>query len=150
MTSEQVLKQWMDIAGLPTEVYDQTRRICGFNFLNRFDIVVEAPPASEDIFISIDIIETAQLGDLNGIMIDCMKLNAYGLETRGASLGYDEAAKMIILSHRVNAHTLDGQGLSVIVNNLVGVAQSLQDRLKSLNEARKTVSRARGDAVIFS
>lgn len=150
MTSEQVLKQWMDIAGLPTEVYDQTRRICGFNFLNRFDIVVEAPPASEDIFISIDIIETAQLGDLNGIMIDCMKLNAYGLETRGASLGYDEAAKMIILSHRVNAHTLDGQGLSVIVNNLVGVAQSLQDRLKSLNEARKTVSQARGDAVIFS
>jgi hypothetical protein len=83
-------------------------------------------------------------------MIDCMKLNAYGLETRGASLGYDEAAKMIILSHRINAHTLDGQGLSVIVNNLVGVAQSLQDRLKSLNEARKTVSQARGDAVIFS
>ena len=123
--------------------------MCGFNFLNRFDIVVEAPPASEDIFISIDIIDTAQAADPNELMLQCMKLNAYGLETRGAALGYDEASKMIILSHRVNSTTLDGTGLSVIVNNLVGIAQGLQDRLKSFQSIRQSlVERNEGEIII--
>ena len=140
----------MDIAGLPPEVYDPARQLCGFNFLGRFDIIVEAPPASEDIFISIDIIDTAHLADSHDLMLQCMKLNAYGLETRGAALGYDEAAKMVILSHRVNGATLDGAGLSVIVNNLVGIAQGLQDRLKALMSARKPSGRAAEGEIVFS
>jgi hypothetical protein len=79
-----------------------------------------------------------------------MRLNAYGLETRGATLGYDEASKMIILSHRVNGTSVDGAGLSVIVNNLVGIAQSLQDRLKSLVAIRQDSPKPQEGEMIFS
>ncbi len=130
--SKDLVREWMDFVGLPAELYDPDRRMCGFNFIGRFDVVVETPKSSEDVFISIDVIGTADFGDIDALMTTCMKLNAYGLETRGAALGYDENARTVILSYRINANSVDASALSAVVNNLVDVAQTLQDRLKSM------------------
>jgi hypothetical protein len=149
MSSNDIIREWMDFADLPEELYDPDRRMCGFDFVGRFDVVVEAPKTSEDVFISIDIIGAAEVADLPALMMNCMKLNAYGLETRGASLGYDENARMVILSYRVNGRTLTAAGLSAIVNNLVEVAQTLQDRIRALLAPAAGRSAA-GDAVVFT
>ena len=145
MSSKDIIREWMEFADLPEELYDAERRMCGFDFVGRFDVVVEAPKTSEDVFISIDIIGTAEVPDVAALMTTCMKLNAYGLETRGAALGYDENARMVILSYRVNGRTLSGAGLSAVVNNLVEVAQTLQDRIRALVAPASARSSA-GDA----
>lgn len=154
MSSKDIIREWMEFAGLPEDLYDPARRMCGFNFVGRFDVVVEAPKSSEDVFISIDVIGTADVADVDALMTTCMKLNAYGLETRGAALGFDENARMVILSYRVNGRTLTGASLSSVVNNLVEVAQSLQDRVRAL--VAPAVARApagaaaSGGAVVFT
>ncbi len=148
MASADIVLEWMNFAGLPEELYDPGRRMCGFNFIGRFDVVVEAPKSSEDVFISIDIIGTNDVADIDALMLRCMKLNAYGLETRGAALGYDENSRMVILSYRINAASVEAAVLSALVNNLVDVAQTLQDRLKSMNAAVRAAAPGGGELIL--
>jgi hypothetical protein len=150
MPSADVVREWMEIAGLPDDLYDPGRRMCGFNFLGRFDVVVEAPKASEDVFVSIDIVNLAEASDPAELLMRCMKLNAYGLETRGAALGYDENSRMVILSYRINGASIDAAALSSLVNNLVDVAQTLQDRLKAMNVAARPAAPVGGEVILKS
>jgi hypothetical protein len=130
MSNIEIVKEWMKFSNIPDSFFDKDIEGCGFRFADQFDIMVQAPDASEDIFVSIDLLDGSDGKLLNDRLAICMQLNAYGLDTRGAILGYDPTSKKIMLSYRIGSKLVTAQSLANIINNLVDTAQEILPQIK--------------------
>ena len=129
MTGIELLRAWIKKTGISKNNLDQDGRACNFLFDQTLPVSVESPAYSDDIFIVIEISEAGE-GDIRRRRLEtAMQLNAYSLETRGATLGWDTAGKRIILSYRAaSAHTTAAI-LDNMISNLVDVSYKIKPRL---------------------
>ncbi len=137
MMPQQLVKDWMRHAELPEDLFLPELDGCAFSLGGGMDVLVEAPPGAEDVFVSIIVARAAVGDELAAQLHACMVLNAYALETRGGVLGLDAARGTIVFAYRANAELLDAALLDGIVNNLMDVAAGLSRKLK--DEAERPV-----------
>ena len=129
MTGIELLGDWIKLAGAGNDILDDSSRVCSFIYNKDFPVSVEAPPYCDDLFIVIELSETGR-GEIRRKRLEtAMKLNAYGLETRGGIIGWDTIGERIILSYRVTAEQTTGQLLDNIIANLLEVAEQLKPEL---------------------
>jgi hypothetical protein len=106
------------------------QRLCSFRIFDSLDITLEWPEASDDLFVVIDLMAT-QGGELRRKRLDeAMRLNAFGLLTRGAVIGWDEVNDRLVLSYRLGLERVDTATLNSAVMNLAEIAQDVQERLR--------------------
>ncbi|WP_194842664.1 CesT family type III secretion system chaperone [Endozoicomonas sp. OPT23] len=123
MTGLELLNSWMQDNGITEEALDETGRTCSFVYNSNLPVTVEAPAYCDDLFIIIELCEIGR-GEIRRKRLEtAMKLNAYGLETRGGILGWDSIAERIILSYRLTAESSTPDLLSNIVSNLLDVSE---------------------------
>lgn len=125
MNPSDLIQAWAQQAQLPAGAVRADQGLCGFRAMDRFDVTLEWPAQAEDIFIFIDLLPT-EGGELGLKRLrEAMRLNAYGVRTRGAALGWDEDRDMLVLSHRVSPEGLGVETFGNLVLNLLDVAQQL-------------------------
>jgi Tir chaperone protein (CesT) family len=78
-----------------------------------------------------------------------MRLNAYGLVTRGAVIGWDEVNDRLVLSYRLSLERVDSATLNSAVMNLVEIAQTVQERLRFEQDVAISQQVARSGAAWF-
>lgn len=134
MNRSDLVQAWAREVGLDPQALRQAQQVCAFVVLDRFEVSIEWPEASDDLFVLIDIIDSHG-GELrHKRLARAMQLNAFGLVTRGASLGWDEITDRIGLSYRISGEGLDVAGLNNLVVNLVEVAQYAYGELRFEND----------------
>jgi len=130
MDRSALVSQWMTEVDLDPTSLNATSRLCSFRALDAFDVIIEWPENSEDIFISIDLMPSTG-GELRKKRLErAMQLNAYALETRGAAVGWDAVRDMLVLSYRCASATLTTQNLNDLVVNLVETSVYIADELR--------------------
>ena len=130
MDRNALVSQWMAQVELDPTSLNAANRSCSFRALDAFDISIEWPENSEDLFITIDLMPSTG-GELRKKRLErSMQMNAYVLETRGAAIGWDAARDMLVLSYRSAAETLTPQNLNDLVVNLIETAQYIADEIR--------------------
>lgn len=129
MDRNTLVTQWMAEVSLDPTALNAANRLCSFKALDRFDVTIEWPDNSEDLFIAIDLIPSTS-GELRKKRLErAMELNAYALETRGAAIGWDSIRDMLVLSYRCSVEHVSAQNLNDLVINLIETSQYLADQL---------------------
>lgn len=135
MTGIELLEHWIQKAGIDKDAIDDSGRVCAFTFNDTFPVSLEAPAYCDDIFIIVEMSPVGR-GEIRRKRLEAaMKLNAYSLETRGASLGWDTVGERIILSYRATAEITTVEMLDNMVANLLDVAEQLSPELEMRREA---------------
>ena len=129
MAGIELLELWMKEAGIDSDALDDSGRVCTFLYSNDFPVTIEAPAYCDDLFLVIELSEVGTGEIRRKRMETAMKLNAYGLETRGGVLGWDSIAERIILSYRATTELVNVQLLDNILSNLLEVAEQLKPTL---------------------
>ncbi len=125
MTGLELLNAWMKENEITEDALDEAGRVCSFVYNSILPVTVEAPAYCDDLFIIIELCEIGR-GEIRRKRLEtAMKLNAYGLETRGGILGWDSIAERLILSYRLTSDTSTPEFLNNIVSNLLDVAELL-------------------------
>ena len=129
MDRNTLVTQWMAEVSLDPQALNTANRQCSFKALERFDVTIEWPDNSEDLFIAIDLIPSTS-GELRKKRLErAMELNAYALETRGAAIGWDSIRDMLVLSYRCSISQVSAQNLNDLVINLIETSQYLAEQL---------------------
>lgn len=130
MDRNELVSQWMTEVELDPKSLNAGNRLCSFRALDAFDVTIEWPENSEDLFISIDLMPSTG-GELRKKRLErSMQLNAYVLETRGAAIGWDSVRDMLVLSYRSSAEGITPQNLNDLVVNLIETAQYVADEIR--------------------
>ena len=129
MDRSTLVSQWMTEVALDPNALNAANKLCSFRALDRFNVTIEWPDNSEDLFISIDLMPSTG-GELRKKRLErSMELNAYVLETRGAALGWDSVRDMLVLSYRCSIGNVSAQNLNDLVINLIETSQYLAEEL---------------------
>jgi hypothetical protein len=130
MDRNQLVSQWMAEVALDPAALNAANQLCSFRALDAYDVTIEWPTNSEDLFISIDLVPSTG-GELRKKRLErSMQMNAYVLETRGAAIGWDAARDMLVLSYRGAAASLTPNNLNDLIVNLVETAQYVADEIR--------------------
>ncbi len=149
MSTQALIERWMADIQLDPTALNAAQRLCSFRIFDSLDVTLEWPEASEDLFVVVDLIPT-QGGELRRKRLDeAMRLNAYGLVTRGAVIGWDEVNDRLVLSYRLGLERVDSATLNSAVMNLVEIAQTVQDRLRFEQDVAISQQVARSGASWF-
>lgn len=123
MNAIELIKHWMSDIELDAQAFNQASGVCAFRIADKHDCHLEVVQGSDDLFFFMDLL-ASEGGELGRKRIDqAMRLNAYGIETSGGVLGWDEARDMIHLSYRLNPESLSSVAFSNIIFNLVDAGQ---------------------------
>ena len=129
MDRNTLVTQWMTEVSLDASALNAANKLCSFKALDRFNITLEWPDNSEDLFIAIDLMPSTG-GELRKKRLErAMELNAYALETRGAAIGWDSIRDMLVLSYRCSVSDVSPQNLNDLVINLIETSQYLAEEL---------------------
>ena len=129
MDRNTLVAQWMAEVSLDPTALNAANRQCSFKALDRFDVTIEWPDNSEDLFIAIDLIPSTS-GELRKKRLErAMELNAYALETRGAAIGWDSIRDILVLSYRCSIDQISAQNLNDLIINLIETSQYLVEQL---------------------
>ena len=129
MDRNTIVTQWMTEVSLDASALNAANKLCSFKALDRFNITLEWPDNSEDLFIAIDLMPSTG-GELRKKRLErAMELNAYALETRGAAIGWDSIRDMLVLSYRCSVSDVSPQNLNDLVINLIETSQYLAEEL---------------------
>jgi hypothetical protein len=129
MDRSTLVSQWIAEVSLDPKALNAANRLCSFKALGRFDVTLEWPDNSEDLFIAIDLMLSTG-GELRRKRLErAMELNAYTLETRGAAIGWDSVRDMLVLSYRFSVEQVSAQNLNDLVVNLIETSQYLTNEL---------------------
>jgi hypothetical protein len=130
MKPEKLILEWMDAIDLEAQALDLKERQCRFQALDRFEVSIEWPRSTSDLFVVLDMMSTG-IGELRKRRLEkAMQLNVYGLRTRGAVIGWDELNDRIVLSYRVLLDGLDIYALNATITNLLEVGVELESELE--------------------
>lgn len=130
MERNQLVSQWMAEVELDPKSLNPQNNSCNFRALETYDVAIEWPDNSEDLFVSIDLMPSTG-GELRKKRLErSMQMNAYVLETRGASIGWDSTRDMLVLSYRCSAAALTTQNLNDLVVNLIETAQYVAEEIR--------------------
>ena len=130
MKPEKLILEWMDAIDLEAQALDLKERQCRFQALDRFEVSIEWPHGTSDLFVVLDMMTTGT-GELRKRRLEkAMQLNVYGLRTRGAVIGWDELNDRIVLSYRLLLDGLDMYALNATITNLLEVGVELEAELE--------------------
>ena len=130
MKPEKLIQEWMDAIDLDPQALDLKERQCRFQAMEQFEISLEWPQGTSDLFAVMDLM-AAGTGELRKRRLEkAMQLNVYGLRTRGAVLGWDELDDRIVLSYRLLLDGLDIYALNATITNLLEVGVELEAELE--------------------
>jgi hypothetical protein len=130
MKPEKLILEWMDAIDLEAQALDLKQRQCRFQALDRFEVSIEWPHGTSDLFVVLDMMSTGT-GELRKRRLEkAMQLNVYGLRTRGAVIGWDELNDRIVLSYRLLLDGLDMYALNATITNLLEVGVELEAELE--------------------
>ena len=130
MDRNHLVSQWMAEVELDPAALNAAKSLCSFRALDAYDVTIEWPDNSEDLFVTIDLMPSTG-GELRKKRLErSMQMNAYVLETRGAAVGWDSVRDMLVLSYRSAATDLTPQNLNSLVVNLVETAQYVADEIR--------------------
>jgi hypothetical protein len=130
MKPEKLIQQWMEAIDLDPQALDLKERQCRFQALDKFEISLEWPQGTSDLFAVMDLMAPGT-GELRKRRLEkAMQLNVYGLRTRGAVLGWDELDDRIVLSYRMLLDGLDIHALNAMITNLLEVGVDLEAELE--------------------
>jgi hypothetical protein len=130
MKPEKLILEWMDAIDLEAQALDLKERQCRFQALDRFEVSIEWPHGTSDLFVVLDMMTTGT-GELRKRRLEkAMQLNVYGLRTRGAVIGWDELNDRIVLSYRLLLDGLDMYALNSTITNLLEVGVELEAELE--------------------
>jgi hypothetical protein len=130
MKPEKLILEWMDAIDLEAQAMDLKERQCRFQALDRFEVSIEWPHGTSDLFVVLDMMSTGT-GELRKRRLEkAMQLNVYGLRTRGAVIGWDELNDRIVLSYRLLLDGLDMYALNATITNLIEVGVELEAELE--------------------
>jgi hypothetical protein len=130
MKPEKLILEWMDAIDLEAQALDLKERQCRFQALDRFEVSIEWPHGTSDLFVVLDMMSTGT-GELRKRRLEkAMQLNVYGLRTRGAVIGWDELNDRIVLSYRLLLDGLDMYALNATITNLLEVGVELEAELE--------------------
>jgi len=130
MKPEKLILEWMDAIDLEAQALDLKERQCRFQALDRFEVSIEWPHGTSDLFVVLDMMSTGT-GELRKRRLEkAMQLNVYGLRTRGAVIGWDELNDRIVLSYRLLLDGLDMYALNATITNLIEVGVELEAELE--------------------
>jgi hypothetical protein len=130
MDRNQLVLQWMTDVALDPASLNAANRMCSFRALDAYDVTIEWPDSSEDLFVTIDLMPSTG-GELRKKRLErSMQMNAYVLETRGAAIGWDSVRDMLVLSYRSATESLSPQNLNNLVVNLMETAQYVADEIR--------------------
>ena len=137
MSPIELLKAWVQLAEVDQDAMDKSGRTCAFVFDENLPVSLEAPAYSDDLFIVVEITPVGT-GEIRRKRLEtAMQLNAYGLETRGAVLGWDTVGERITLSYRTTAENTSAEQLDNIISNLVEIAAHLKPSLAMEQECAR-------------
>lgn len=129
MTTIDLLHQWIKRSGAGENILDSTGRVCSFIYNDHLPVSVEAPPYCDDLFVIMELAEEGS-GEMRRKRLEtAMKINAYGLETRGGILGWDAIGERLTLSYRITAENSSAEELDNIISNLLDVAEQIKPEL---------------------
>jgi Tir chaperone protein (CesT) family len=149
LSTQALIERWMADIQLDSAALNAAQRLCSFRIFDSLDVTLEWPEASEDLFVVVDLMPT-QGGELRRKRLDeAMRLNAYGLVTRGAVIGWDEVNDRLVLSYRLGMERVDSATLNSAVMNLVEIAQTVQERLRFEQDVAISQQVARSGASWF-
>ena len=149
MSTQTIIERWMQDIQLEPSALNAAQRLCCFRVFGQMDVTLEWPEASEDLFIVIDLMDTRG-GEIRRKRLEqAMKLNAYGLQTRGASIGWDEVTDRLVLSYRLALDRLDTPTLNSALINLVEIAQQVMPELQFEQEVAQFELATQGAAAWF-
>ena len=130
MKPEKLILEWMDAIDLEAQALDLKERQCRFQALDRFEVSIEWPHGTSDLFVVLGMMTTGT-GELRKRRLEkAMQLNVYGLRTRGAVIGWDELNDRIVLSYRLLLDGLDMYALNATITNLLEVGVELEAELE--------------------
>jgi hypothetical protein len=130
MKPEKLIQQWMEAVGMEEQALDLKERQCRFQALERFEVSLEWPQGTSDLFVVLDMMSPGS-GELRKRRLEkAMQLNVYGLRTRGAVLGWDELDDRIVLSYRLLLDGLDSYALNATIINLLEVGVEMEAELQ--------------------
>jgi hypothetical protein len=130
MKPEKLIQEWMEAIELEPSALDLNERQCRFQALDKFEVSLEWPKGTADLFVVLDMMAPGT-GELRKRRLEkAMQLNVYGLRTRGAVIGWDELEDRIVLSYRLLLEGLDIYSLNATLANLLEVGMELEAELE--------------------
>lgn len=134
MNTQDIVESWMRHVGLTDEALIAHEHRCSFKADSNLQMSIEWPPASDDLFLVVKLLP-AMSGELRRMRLEeAMRLNAFSLTTRGATIGWDEAHDQLILSYRMDREWVDAVRLGRAVVNLCEVAQEVTRSLSLVQD----------------
>lgn len=134
MTTQHMVENWMASVGLAKSALMAHEQRCCFKANGHLEMSIEWPPASDDLFLVVKLLPVQSGPVKNKRLEEAMRLNAYSLVTRGATIGWDEAHDQLVLSYRMDREWTDAARLGRAVGNLCEIAVSVYESLRLSHE----------------
>jgi len=120
----------MEAGDLAESFYDTSTNVCTLPVGGGAELAVFGIPESDDLFVAVDLMRIERNSAKSELFALCMEMNAYALQTRGGTVGFDAEREKLVLTYRIAVSLIDVEVLSRIVSNLIDAAGALRRRLK--------------------
>lgn len=128
-TVDRCLTHFCAFTGAPLLALN-TQGVCSFKYQDRWDIGIELPKDSSLLYFYGTLLDLPVEGRLN-LYATALKLNAYCMQTRGATIALDTNAEKLLLCYLSPLESLDEVRFTNILNNFVQTLQNLHEILSS-------------------
>ncbi len=119
----------MQAGEIPESFHDPKANACTLPLGGGAELAVFAIADSDDVFVAVDLMPIERQSDRSELFGLCMAMNAYAVQTRGGSIGFDAEREKLVLTYRVAVALIDVEILNRIVSNLIEAAATLRRRL---------------------
>jgi hypothetical protein len=107
--------------------------VCNFNYESEFDITLELPDKSTQLYLYSSVMPVPGAGKLE-LYEKLLKLNVYCLDTRGATLALDPHDSQILLCYQYPLDALEEVVLVNLLTNFVDTLKTLREQLTSYSQ----------------
>ena len=127
-----LIREWMEAGEIAESFHDPKANACTLPVGGGAELAVFGIPESDDVFIAVDLLRIERNSARSELFALCMTMNAYALQTRGGTVGFDAERDKLVLTYRIAAPLIDAAVLSRIISNLLDAAADLRRKLSSV------------------
>lgn len=127
--TSRLIRAWMEAGEIAETFYDPTANACTLPVGGGAELAVFGIPDADDVFVAVDLMRIERNSEKSELFALCMAMNAYAVQTRGGSVGFDAEREKLVLTYRIAAALIDAEVLARIVGNLIEAAGALRRRL---------------------
>lgn len=124
------LRHFSNFIGAPSLVLNENN-MCAFVYQDKWQVYLELPDKSPSVYLHAPIIEVPVESRLE-FYEHALKLNAYGLLTRGAILAIDPKKPQILLCYLIPAQNLEETLFTNTMHNFIEILQKTHEQFQSV------------------